>query len=482
MSIDTTSRSALDDDHPRGLLQQVTARLMAKRAAAVAAVPQWADLREQARRIKRATLAGLERYLLEFERQVTAHGGVVHWAGDAAEACRIVAEIAAANDVCRVVKSKSMVAEEIGLNLFLEQAGLKVVETDFGEYIIQVAGERPSHIIAPAIHKSRADVGRRFAQKLKIGYTDDPATLAAHARVVLRGEFCAAQMGISGANFGVASTGTIVIVENEGNARLTTTLPRVHVALVGIEKLIPAVEDLGVFLALLPRSATGQAMTSYVSFITGPRRRGDARTAGPGLEERFGPEQLHVVLIDNGRTRMLADPVMRDVLMCIRCGACQNACPVYRHIGGHSYGGVYAGPIGSLLGPGLEPRTSPPDLPFLSTLCGACAEVCPVKVDIPAALLHLRHQAMGGATGKALPYRRLQRLLMRAWASAMAGPVRYRVASRVLGAVLRTLARGGRVRRLPWPFHGWTEIRDLPVPPRRTFRRDLNRGRDGRRA
>jgi L-lactate dehydrogenase complex protein LldF len=229
----------------------------------------------------------------------------------------------------------------------------------------------------------------------------------------------------------------------------------------GIEKLEPAVEDLAVFLTLLPRNATGQAMTSYVSFITGPRRAGD----------RSGPEQLHVVLIDNGRTRMLADPVMREVLACIRCGACQNVCPVYRHIGGHSYGGVYAGPIGSLLGPGLEPRTSPPDLPFVSTLCGACASVCPVRIDIPRALLHLRDDAMAGRTEKPLPHRRVQRFGLRVWAAAMAGPARYAVASHAMRLAWRIFTAGGRLHRLPRPFHGWTEVREIPVPAKRTFRR-----------
>jgi L-lactate dehydrogenase complex protein LldF len=471
MSIDVTSRPALDDDRLRGLLRAVTTRLMEKRSAAIAGVPEWERLRDQARAIKREALAHLDRLLIEFERRVTENGGTVHWAADAGEACRVVERIAAANQVRRVVKSKSMMSEEIGLNTFLEQAGLKVVETDFGEYIIQVAGERPSHIIAPAIHKSRADVGRLFTEKFGTPYTDEPGQLAAYARGVLRDEFCNARMGISGANFAVAATGTIVIVENEGNARMCTTLPPVHVALMGIEKVVPAIEDLAVFLTLLPRNATGQAMTSYVSFITGPRRKGD----------RSGPEQLHVVLIDNGRTRMLGDPVLRDVLACIRCGACQNTCPVYRSIGGHSYGGVYAGPIGSLLGPGLEPRTSPPDLPFVSTLCGACADVCPVKIDIPGALLYLRQRAMAGRTAKRLPHRRAWEIGLRAWAFAMAGPRRYSVASRALRLLLRAFARDGRVPRLPAPLDGWTQVRDFPMPARETFRQVIGRGSNGRR-
>ena len=471
MSIDATSRPALDDDRLRGLLRAVTTRLMEKRSAAIADVPEWERLRDRARAIKRDALGSLGRHLVEFEYHVTASGGTVHWAADAGEACRVVEKIAADNRVRGVVKSKSMMSEEIGLNTFLEQAGLKVVETDFGEYIIQVAGERPSHIIAPAIHKSRADVGRLFTEKFGAAYTEEPDELAARARDVLRDEFCNARMGVSGANFGVAATGTIVIVENEGNARMCTTLPPVHVALMGIEKVVPAIEDLAVFLTLLARNATGQAMTSYVSFITGPRRRGD----------RSGPEQLHVVLIDNGRTRMLADPVLRDVLACIRCGACQNTCPVYRNIGGHSYGGVYAGPIGSLLGPGLEPRTSPPDLPFVSTLCGACAEVCPVKIDIPNALLYLRQAAMAGRTLKRLPHRRAQRLGLRAWALTMAGPRRYAVASRALRLVLRAFTRGGRVPRLPAPLDGWTQVRDFPMPARQMFRQMIERGPNGRR-
>ncbi len=463
MSIDALSRSALGNPQLHAQLEHVASRLLENRAAAVAAVPRWEPIREQARDIRRATLADLDRYLSEFERHVQASGGVAHRAADAEAACRIVSEIADAHGARRIVKGKSMVTEEIGLNAHLEAEGRHVVETDFGEYILQLAGERPSHIVAPAVHKSRADVGRLFADKLGVTYTDDPVALAAHAREVLRGEFRSAEMGVSGANFAVAATGTVVVVENEGNGRLTTTWPRVHVAVTGIEKMVPSVEDLAVLLTLLPRNATGQAMSSYVSFITGPRRTAD----------RGGPEHLHVVLVDNGRSRMLADPVTRDVLTCIRCGACLNTCPVYRQIGGHSYGGVYAGPIGSLLGPGTQPLTSPPDLPFVSTLCGACADVCAVKIDIPRVLLHLRQKAMAGEAARQPRYRRLQRLAFAGWAGAMAGPRGYRLASRAMRVALAPFARRGHIRGLPPPFNAWTQARDFPAPARRTFRESV---------
>jgi L-lactate dehydrogenase complex protein LldF len=303
-------------------------------------------------------------------------------------------------------------------------------------------------------------VAQLFARKLGTPVTGDIEELTAEARRRLRDEFMTADLGVSGANFAVAETGTIVVVENEGNARLTTSTPPVHVALVGIEKMVPRIADLAVFLTLLPRSATGQPMSSYVSFLTGPRRAG----------ELDGPEELHIVLVDNGRTRLLADAGAREALRCIRCGACQNVCPVYRHIGGHAYDAVYAGPIGSLVSPHLDAAHAPPDLPFLSSLCGACADVCPVKIDIPEVLLHLRREAMAGALpGPPMPARGAQRAAMRAWAAAMRTPRRYAWSFRLFRIMARVFTRNGRIRSLPGPFAGWTDVRDFPLPAGRSF-------------
>ncbi|HVB36949.1 MAG TPA: LutB/LldF family L-lactate oxidation iron-sulfur protein [Vicinamibacterales bacterium] len=410
---------------------------------------------------KAETLARLDHYAVEFERQVVARGGHVHWAATAEDARQHVLRIAAARGATRVVKSKSMVSEEVHLNTFLSRAGVTPIETDLGEYIIQLAGEAPSHIIAPALHKSRGDVARLFQEHLGLPYTEDVEQLTAEARRRLREEFCAAGLGVSGANFAVAETGTIVIVENEGNARLSTSVPRVHVALVGIEKLIPRVTDLAVFLTLLPRNATGQPMSSYVSFISGPRRR----------DELDGPDEVHVVLVDNGRTELLADAAAREALACIRCGACLNVCPVYRTIGGHAYGPVYAGPIGALVSPYLDPDSSPPDLPFVSSLCGACASVCPVKIDIPAVLVHLRARTMEGSLKvEPMPERRRWRFGMRLWAAAMRTSGGYRLAFALLRRGLKPFTHDGRIERLPGPFAGWTSVRDFPIPAEKSFR------------
>lgn len=442
-------------------LQGVTQAFYALRAASIASVPDWEERRERARAVKAETLAHLDRYLAEFERQVEAHGGRVHHAGTADEASRIVADLARARGVGTIVKSKSMVTEEVRLNHRLAEAGIESIETDLGEFIIQLAGEAPSHIIAPAIHKSRAQVGQLLHEKLGVPYTETVDEMTAAVRARLRGEFRRAGMGVSGANFGVASTGTIVILENEGNARLTTSAPKIHVAVMGIEKLVPRAEDLAVFLTLLPRSATGQVMSSYVSLITGPKRAG----------ERDGPEELHVVLLDNGRRAMLADPIMREALHCIRCGACMNVCPVYRAIGGHAYGTVYGGPIGSVISSSLEPARSAPDLPFASSLCGACADVCPVKIPLPELLVHLRQRYASEVQtqAQAMPGRGAQRAAMRAWAFAMTGRKRYRSASRLLRVLLAPFARGGWISRIPGAAGGWTAVRDLPMPARRTF-------------
>ncbi|MDE3154524.1 MAG: iron-sulfur cluster-binding protein [Acidobacteriota bacterium] len=468
----SASHDAIENAPLRGLLGHVTARFGERRAAAAGSVPDWEALRERARQIKAEALARLDHYAVEFERQVVARGGKVHWAATAEEARAQVQRIAAARGATKLVKSKSMVSEEVHLNDFITRAGVTPVETDLGEYIIQLAGEKPSHIIAPALHKSRGEVAKLFEEHLGLPYTDDVEQLTAAARQRLREEFCAAGLGVSGANFAVAETGTIVIVENEGNARLSTSVPRVHVALVGIEKIIPRATDLAVFLTLLPRNATGQPMSSYVSFITGPRRK----------DELDGPDEVHVVLVDNGRTKLLADAAAREALSCIRCGACLNVCPVYRTIGGHAYGPVYAGPIGALVSPYLDPQSSPPDLPFVSSLCGACASVCPVKIDIPSVLVHLRRKTMDGTLKvEPLPERRRWRAGMRLWAAAMSSSAGYRIAFGVLRRGLKSFTRDGRIAKLPGPFAGWTEVRDFPVPAPKTFRELWKEEKRGRR-
>jgi L-lactate dehydrogenase complex protein LldF len=458
---------ALGDDQLRGALRHATGVIGERRDNAVARVPEWEELRARAKRVKAASLARLDHWLEIFERQAIAAGTQVHWARDAEEANRIVAEIAARVRAKTLVKSKSMTTEETGLNAYLEAAGHRVIETDLGEYIIQLAGEGPSHIIVPAIHKTRGDIGELFEDTLGTEFTDDPATLTAIARRRLRDEFAQADMGISGANFAVAETGSFLVLENEGNARLSTSLPRVHVALIGIEKVIPRLADLEVFLRLLPRSGTGQHLTSYQTLFTGPRTEG-----------REGPEELHVVLLDNGRSAMLGDSLSREALACIRCGACLNVCPVYGEIGGHAYDSVYPGPIGSVITPMLGGLESARSLPFASSLCGACRDVCPVGIDLPALLLRLRSEikaADGGA--------RWERLAFWAWSTAMGGSRRYALLQGILGWSRPLLARrSGRklLSRLVPPLAAWTAARELRPPARRSFR-DQWRRREGSR-
>jgi L-lactate dehydrogenase complex protein LldF len=346
-----------------------------------------------------------------------------------------------------------MVSEETHLNAALEAAGVTPIETDLGEYIVQLAGDRPSHIIAPIIHLTRQDVGRVMEQRLRVPYTDDTQQLAATARVRLRGEFLRADMGISGANFGVVDTGTIVLVTNEGNGRMVTTLPRVHVVVMGIEKLIDTLDDLDVCLKVLARSGTGQQLTVYTTMVSGPRRPGDAD----------GPDELHVVLLDNGRSRILAGDTA-EILGCIRCGACLNVCPVYRTIGGHAYGDTYPGPVGAVVTPGLRGLDPWRELPHASSLCGACRDVCPVRLDIPRMLLALRRDA---AEANLQP--RSLALAMRLFAWTASRPALYRVASRVVRAWLRARARDGWIRTLPGPGGGWTQSRDLRAPAAKTF-------------
>lgn len=461
-TFDRNARRALEDTQLRGALRHATDLFGERRRAAVGTVTDWEGLRTQARAIKDETLSRLDTYLEEFVARAEEAGARVHWARDGQEACSVIAGIARDRGARTVVKSKSMASEEIHLNAALAELDIEPIETDLGEYIIQLAGETPSHIVVPAIHKTKRQIAELFAEKLGIPPSEDVATLTEAARTALRRRFAQADLGISGVNFGVAETGTILILENEGNARLTTSLPRVHVALMGIEKVIPRFEDLDVFLKLLPRSGTGQLLTAYQSLITGTRR----------AEGDEGPDELHIVLMDNGRSRMLAHPTTRQSLACIRCGACLNACPVYQQVGGHAYGSVYPGPIGAVISPQLFGLDSASQLPYASSLCGACREVCPVKIDIPELLLHLRSKVAEGESGtEAKPLERLsftayaalmQRPRLLAWATR-AG----RMAQRALGVGERLGKPNAVAARLAPPMTAWTAERDLrPLSPR----------------
>ena len=457
---------ALADPPLQAALIRLTGTLMAGNRRGFAALADSDALRDHAKRIKEHTLAHLDRYLEQLEASVLKLGGHVHWAATAEGARRIVVEIARRTDSRRVVKSKSMTTEEVHLNPALEAAGAEVVETDFGEFIIQLAGERPSHLVAPAVHHTRESIARLLSAHTGEALPDDPTSLAKAGRRLLREKFAAADMGISGANFAVAETGTIVLISNEGNARLTTTCPRVHVAVMGIEKVIPRLSDLPVFLKLLARAATGQTLSVYTTLITGPRRRGD----------RDGPDEFHLVLLDNGRSRVLGSEY-RESLQCIRCGACLNACPVYRRIGGHAYGGVYSGPIGSILTPLYDSVSDNPHLPHASSLCGACLAACPVKIDIPHMLIGLRelqhHPQPDAARTKPSAVRHTlsgERLAYRVWKEVLRRPWLYRMALRAARWLTWPLAKDGWLRRLPGPGAAWTQARDFPAPARRSFR------------
>ena len=438
------AKAALADVQLRGALKHATSLFGERRKEAAASLPNWEALRTEARAIKDDVLLHLDKYLEEFVSKAESRGAQVHWARDAVEANEIISRLALESNARIIVKSKSMTTEETHLNGALEAAGMQVVETDLGEYIIQLAEETPSHIIAPAIHKTRGQIAELFTAELGMAPTDDVAQMTRTARTTLRDRFAAADVGISGVNFGIAETGTIVIVENEGNIRLTTSLPRMHIAVMGIEKVLPRFSDLDVFLKLLPRSGTGQRLTTYQSFITGTKRQ--------ATDE--GPEALHIVLLDNGRSRMLAHPVTRQSLACIRCGACLNACPVYQQIGGHAYGSVYPGPIGAVITPQLVGIQKTSQLPYASSLCGACREVCPVKIDIPRLLLHLRGEIASrkSSTG--------ERLAFKIWARVMMSPSLYRMGS----------VAGRLIQRIIPISRAWTSGRDLRPIESRSFR------------
>jgi L-lactate dehydrogenase complex protein LldF len=451
-SFPDAARPELANPQLRANLLAATDTIQSKRARVVAEVPDWEELREAGRAIKANVLARLDEYLLEFESAVQEAGGHVHWAADAVEANAIVIGVARAHDAAEVVKVKSLTTDEIELNEALKRAGIHALETDFAELILQLDDDWSSHILVPAIHRNRYEIRDLFARTIATDISSaEPADLADASRRYLRERFLDARVGVSGANFGVAETGSLVVVESEGNGRMCTTLPPVLVTILGIEKLVPTLQDLEVFLQLLPRSSTGERMNPYTSLWTGV-------TAGDG------PSELHVVLLDNGRTRVLRDEVGRQALHCIRCSACLNVCPVYTRTGGHAYGSVYPGPIGAILTPQLIGIEHASSLPFASSLCGACADVCPVKIDIPGVLLHLRAKAVEAST----PAR--ERALMRTVAWVFGSSRRLALAQRFARLAQRPLVRRARIRRLPWPLSAWTKTRDLRPVAKTSFR------------
>ncbi|CAM5608646.1 Iron-sulfur cluster-binding protein OS=Streptomyces alboniger OX=132473 GN=CP975_03805 PE=4 SV=1 [Streptomyces alboniger] len=481
-SFPRAAREAVGNTTLRANLRHATHTIRDKRARAVAELDDWAELRAAGKRIKDETLRHLDRYLEQLEESVVRAGGTVHWAVDAAEANRIVTELVKATGETEVVKVKSMATQEIGLNEALEAEGISAYETDLAELIVQLGRDRPSHILVPAIHRNRGEIRDIFRAEMGAwgrpapdGLTDTPAELAEAARLHLREKFLRAKVGVSGANFMVAETGTMVVVESEGNGRMCLTLPETLISVVGIEKVVPTWRDLEVFLQTLPRSSTAERMNPYTSMWTGTS---DAEAAD-------GPRAFHLVLLDNGRTDTLADEVGRQALRCIRCSACLNVCPVYERAGGHAYGSVYPGPIGAILSPQLRGTQSEIDasLPYASSLCGACYEVCPVAIDIPEVLVHLRERVVQGGevtrrgvkvTLKPAKGHAAERAAMRAAGLAFARPGMLRMGQR-----LASRTRRFHPRTLPGPGRAWSAARDLPKVPPEPFRDWWERTRGG---
>ena len=473
----SASSSSIQDPQLRRALERVGTGFDGARREAIDEVsPEvWEQWREEARAIKIHTIQHLDYYLGLLHDNVTKAGGQVHFAQDADQANAIVADLATRSQVKIATKSKSMVSEELGLNQVLEGLGVDVYETDLGEYIIQLAEETPSHLVAPALHKTKEQVAQLFQEKLGVPYTADIEEMARIAREALRGKFLQADLGISGANFLVAETGTLVIITNEGNGRLCTSAPRIHIGITGMEKVIPSLQDLALFLRLLPRSATGQRMTSYVSLVTGPRRDSD----------EDGPEEFHLIIVDNGRSKMLADPDLREALYCIRCGACLNICPVYQKVGGHAYGWVYPGPIGAIVTPNLVGLKQAKDLPFASSLCGACREVCPIKINIPKMLLHLRSKLAESPDPQEHASPVSETLMARGYAHLMSHPGLLKLSNKVLRNLQKPLTKQGVIKGIAVPpLSRWTRARDLPALPPRTFHeiweQELSQGTESR--
>ena len=438
-------------------------RFMGKRQWAVDDFTPMEETRDRARMIRLHTLANLHTYLDQFAESVERNGGRVLWAADAAEANRLIAEVVGRKQGSLVIKSKSMVTEELELNAHLQGEGHTVVETDLGEFIVQLAEDHPSHIIAPVMHLTRHDIGDLFHKRLEIPYTDDPEQLNAVARRHLRRFFLSADVGISGVNTGVAETGSIITVTNEGNGWLTTAAPRTHIAVMGMERLVPTFADAATIVEVLARSATGQRLSVYTNVVSGPRRPGDPD----------GPDEFVVVIVDNGRSRVMAGD-SSEILACIRCGACLNVCPVFREVGGHTYDHVYQGPVGAVLAPGLADFTDHVDLPFASSLCGACREVCPVRIDIPKLLVNQRVHA----TRENDPFRWMGPGLA-FYAQAAKRPAVWKAVLSAARMAGRLKGEGKWFHRLPFHAKGWTQSRDFPAPAKQSFRQWWKENRGG---
>jgi L-lactate dehydrogenase complex protein LldF len=445
-------------------VRRATDVIRAKRAKVVSELPDWEALRTSGHAIKEHTLSNLAAYLEQFEQACVAAGGHVHWARDADEANRIIINIIASHGAKEVIKVKTMTSDEIGLNQALEAAGITPYETDLADLIVQLGNDKPSHIVVPALHRNRMEVRQLFREKMKLDDLGDrPEDLTEAARQYLRDKFLRVKVGFSGANFAIAETGSVCVVESEGNGRMCVSLPSVLISLIGIEKMIPTFQDLEVFLQTLPRSATGERMNPYNSMWT-------------GITPGDGPDGFHVVLLDNGRTQVLADRVGRETLDCIRCGACLNVCPVYRHTGGHAYGSVYAGPIGAILTPQMQSLQHSQSLPYASSLCGACYEVCPVKINIPEILVHLRQKVVEQGCAPVS-----ERLAMAGAAFAFGSSRRLSAAQKLVRIGQAPFENEGVIRSLPGMLGNWTSTRDLRAIPKESFREWWSkRDREGR--
>lgn len=467
---------AIKDPQQQQALHALYEGLHKNRIAAAAATEGWEEQRDRGRAIRWHAVNNLDHYLEMLDRNVAANGGNVYFASDAGEANAYVTELARSRGVKTVIKGKSMVSEEMGLAEALERVGVESVETDLGEYIIQLAKEPPYHLIAPAIHKSREQVAELLARETGGPQQDSAEELTATARGLMREVFQRADMGITGVNFAVAETGSIVLVTNEGNGRMVTSAPRIHVAIMGMEKVIPSMQDLPTLLRILIRSATGQRISTYVTIVNGPRKEA----------EEDGPDEFHLVIVDNGRRNLLADPSLREALLCIRCGACLNACPVYRKVGGHAYGWVYPGPIGAVVSPVMSGLKQARDLPFASTLCGACREVCPVRIDLPTLLVRLRGELTEGKTDpRNRKVSRVEQASFKLWRFGMLHASVFAIGAKLAGLLMAPISRNGWVKWLPPPLNGWTRSRDFKriaiTPFRARFKPRSPRDGGGRR-